>query len=83
MKEDTFVLQVKCYKLSPTMIFLSSWWNDCKKRNGSRLRSGRSDRKPISTCKCRLASDHAVGPCYPISVALRTVWASGAAAGAH
>lgn len=55
MKEDAFVLQVKCYKLSPTIIFLSSWWNDCKKRKGSRLRSGRSGRKPISTCKCRSA----------------------------
>lgn len=46
---------MKCYKLSPTMIFLSSWWNDCKKRKGSRLRSGKSGRKPISTCKCRSA----------------------------
>lgn len=56
MNEDAFVLQVRCYKLSPTMIFLSSWWNDYKKRKGLRPRSGRSGRKPISTCKCRSAS---------------------------
>jgi hypothetical protein len=56
VKEGAFVLQVKFYKLSQTMIFLSSWWNDCKKRKGSRLRSGRSGRKPISTCKCRSVS---------------------------
>ena len=56
MNEGAFVLQVRCYKLSPTMIFLSSWWNDYKKRKGSRPRSGRSGRKPICTCKCRSAS---------------------------
>lgn len=59
VKEDAFVLQVRFYKLSPTMISLSSWWNDYKKRKGSRLRSGRSGRKPISTCKCRSASGQA------------------------
>lgn len=56
VKEGAFVLQVRCCKLSPTMIFLSSWWNDYKKRKGSRPRSGRSGRKPICTCKCRSAS---------------------------
>lgn len=56
MNEDAFVLQVRCYKLSPTMTFLSSWWNDYKKRKGSKPRRGRSGRKPIFTCKCRSAS---------------------------
>ena len=54
-----FVLQVRFYKLSPTMISLSSWWSDYKKRRGSRRRSGRSGRKRISTCKCRSASGQA------------------------
>lgn len=48
-----FVLQVRFYKLSPTMTSLSSWWNACRRRKGSRLRSGRSVKKRISTCKCR------------------------------
>lgn len=55
VNRGAFIPQVRCYKLSPTMIFLSSWWNDYRKRKGSRPRSGRSGRKPISTCKCRSA----------------------------
>lgn len=83
--KDWFFLQVKCYKLSPTMISLSSWWNGCKKRKGSRHRSGRNGRKPISTCKCRSASGletavwalHAAGLCCP----LWAFWAYGQSAG--
>lgn len=52
----TFVLQVKFYKLSQITIFLSSWWNDYRKRKGLRLRSGRRGRKPICICKYRSAS---------------------------